>query len=204
MWPLSRAFLRERRSSYSTANAERLDRMSEAESKGYRPLIIPGGNFEKIGKALTADTTARRRKAVSGGLSYLGFCAGAFFAGASPYNGLSLTSGVRFPFYALEDQGIRQAAVGITTADAPPLEVYWKDGPQLTGWGEVLARYPDNTPAVVQGSFGKGWVVLSGVHAEAPENWRRGLAFTTPVAPSHAYAARLIDAALHRTLLPRH
>jgi hypothetical protein len=71
------------------------------------------------------------------------------------------------------------------------------------GWGEVLARYPDNTPAVVQGSFGKGWVVLTGVHAEAPESWRRDLAFTTPVAPSHAYA-RLIDAALHRTLLPRH
>ena len=111
---------------------------------------------------------------------------------------------MRFPFYALEDQGIRKAAVAITTADAPPLEVYWEDGPQLTGWGEVVARYPDNTAAVVQGSFGEGWVVLTGVHAEAPESWRRGLAFTTPVAPSHAYAARLIDAALHRTLLPRH
>jgi hypothetical protein len=56
----------------------------------------------------------------------------------------------------------------------------------------------------VQGSFGKGWVVLTSVHAEAPENWPRGLAFTTPVARTHAYAARLLDAALRRTLLPRH
>jgi glutamine amidotransferase-like uncharacterized protein len=198
------SILRERHSSYSTANSERLGAMSEAELKAYRLVIIPGGNFEEIGNALTADTTARLRTAVSSGLSYLGICAGAFFAGASPYNGLNLTSGVRFPFYALEDQGIRKAKVMITTADAPPLEVYWEDGPHLTGWGEVVARYANDTAAVVQGSFGKGWVVLTGVHPEAPESWRRDLAFTTPVAPSHAYAARLIDAALHRTLLPRH
>jgi hypothetical protein len=56
----------------------------------------------------------------------------------------------------------------------------------------------------VQGTFGQGWVVLTGVHAEAPESWRRDLAFTMPAAPSHAFAARLIDAALHRTPLPRH
>lgn len=197
------SLLRERRSRYSTANSERLAAMSEAELDAYRLVIIPGGNFEAIGNALTADTTARLRKAISSGLSYLGICAGAFFAGASPYNGLNLTSGVRFPFYALEDRGIRKAAVTITTADSPPLEVYWEDGPQLTGWGEVVARYPDNTAAVVQGPFGEGWVVLAGVHAEAPEIWRRDLAFTTPVAPSHAFATRLIDAALHRTPLPR-
>ena len=198
------SILRARHSSYSTASSERLGAMSDAELKAYRLVIIPGGNFEEIGNALTADTTASLRNAVRGGLSYLGICAGAFFAGASPYNGLNLTSGVRFPFYALEDQGIRKAAVAITTADTRPLEVYWEDGPQLTGWGEVVAKYPDHTAAVVQGSFGGGWVVLTGVHAEAPESWRRDLAFTTPVAPSHAYAARLIDAALHRTPLPGH
>ncbi len=197
------SILRERHWNYSTANSARLDAMSEAELKAYRLLIVPGGNFEEIGNALQADTTARVRNAVGSGLSYLGICAGAFFAGASPYNGLNLASGVRFPFYALEDQGIRKAPVVITTADGPTIEVYWEDGPQLTGWGEAVARYPDNTPAVVQGTFGQGWVVLTGVHAEAPESWRRGLAFTTPAAPSHAYAARLIDAALHRTPLRR-
>ena len=196
--------LRERRSSYSTATSERLNAMSESEFKAYGLLIVPGWNFEEIGNALTPDTTARLRNAVSSGVSYLGVCAGAFFAGASPYNGLNLTSGVRFPFYALEDQGIRRARVSISTADGPMLEAYWEDGPQLTGWGEVVARYPDRTPAVVQGAFGHGWVVLVGVHPEAPESWRRDLAFTTPTGPSLAYAARLIDAALHRTPLPRH
>ena len=81
--------------------------MSEAELEGYRLLICPGGNFEQIGKALTPDTTARLRKAVNGSMSYLGICAGAFFAGASPYNGLHLTSGIRLPFYSAV-QGLRE------------------------------------------------------------------------------------------------
>jgi glutamine amidotransferase-like uncharacterized protein len=178
--------------------------MSERELSAYRLLIVPGGNFEEIGNALLPKTTAKVRSAIGHGLNYLGICAGAFFAGASPCNGLDLTSGVRFPFYSLEDRGIRKSPVTITTADAQPLEVYWEDGPHLAGWGEVVARYPDNTAAVAQGTFGDGWVVLVGVHPEAPASWRHGLPFTAPVAPSHAYAARLIDAALHRTRLPRH
>jgi glutamine amidotransferase-like uncharacterized protein len=196
--------LRGRSLRYATADSEKLGAMSDAELKAHRLLIVPGGNFEQIGNALTAGTVAKLRHAIGGGLSYLGICAGAFFAGASPYNGLNLTSGVRFPFYALEHQGIRKAPVVISTADAPPLETYWEDGPQLTGWGEVVARYPDKMPAVVQGTFGDGWVVLTGIHAEAPESWRRDLAFTTSVDRSHAYASQLIDAALHRTPLPRH
>jgi glutamine amidotransferase-like uncharacterized protein len=137
-------------------------------------------------------------------LGYLGICAGAFFAGASPYNGLDLASGVRFPFYALEDRGIRKAPVDIATAGGPTLELYWEDGPQLSGWGEVVARYPDGTPAVVQGAFGSGWVILAGVHPEAPESWRGGMAFTTPASLGHAYAARLIDAALNGRRLPHY
>jgi glutamine amidotransferase-like uncharacterized protein len=196
--------LRDRSWRYALADSDELSAMSDAELKAHRLLIVPGGNFQEIGTALKTDTAAKLRNAVGGGLNYLGICAGAFFAGASPYNGLNLTSGVMFPFYALEHQGVRKAPVVISTADAPPVEVYWEDGPQLTGWGEVVARYPDRTPAVVQGTFGDGWVVLTGVHAEAPESWRRDLAFERPVGPGHAYAARLIEAALHRTPLPRH
>jgi glutamine amidotransferase-like uncharacterized protein len=196
------SILRESRVSYSTASSERLDAMSEAELKAYRLLVVPGGNFVHIGNGLAAGTTTRLRNAIGSGVGYLGICAGAFFAGASPYNGLNLTSDVRFPFYALEDRGIRKAPVTIATADGATLEVYWEDGPQLTGWGAVVARYPDRTPAVVQGAFGDGWVVLAGVHPEAPESWRRGMIFTTPARLSQAYAATLIDAALHRKPLP--
>jgi len=138
---------------------------------------------------------------VHGGLNYLGICAGAFFAGNSPYNGLNLTSGVRFPFYAAEARGVRKAAVQITIAGSSPLEQYWEDGPQLTGWGDVVARYTDGTPAVAQGKFGNGWVMLLGTHPEAPDSWRDGLSFNTSGTAARAYAATLITAALTATPL---
>ncbi|MDQ6943843.1 MAG: hypothetical protein M3169_15185, partial [Candidatus Eremiobacteraeota bacterium] len=76
-----------------------------------------------------------------------------------------------------------------------------EDGPQLTGWGEVVGKFSDGTPAIVEGSVGKGWVILSGIHAEAPATWRRGMKFNTPVSADTAYARTLIVAALNRETL---
>jgi glutamine amidotransferase-like uncharacterized protein len=193
---LSRAHLR-----FATADSQRLNEMSEAELRSYRLLIVPGGNFERIGNALTPTAAASVRNAVRGGLNYLGVCAGAFFAGDSPYNGLDLTSGVRFGFYSLEARGVRKAAVPISIAGSGTFDHYWEDGPQLSGWGDVAARYPDGAPAVVEGLSGAGWVVLVGVHPEAPDTWRRGLVFGSSVDQDNAYAATLIGAALAGTRL---
>ena len=186
---------------YSTVNSSRLNAMSESQLRKYRLLIVPGGNFIHLGNSLTPNTTANIRNAVQNGLNYLGICAGGFFAGNSGYNGLNLTSGVRFGFYSAENRGIRKAAVAITTAGSATLDHYWEDGPQFTGWGAVVGRYPDGTPAIVEGTSGSGWVVLTGVHPEAPAAWRRGMTFTTPVGVDNAYAATLIRAALNRSPL---
>jgi hypothetical protein len=51
---------------------------------------------------------------------------------------------------------------------------------------------------------GKGWVILSGVHPEAPANWRRGMNFTTPAKDDNAYAGKLLDAALQGTVFPHY
>ena len=179
-----------------------LNGMSESQLREYRLLIVPGGNFETIGKRLSAETSARIRNAINGGTNYFGICAGAFFAGKTSYNGLNLTGGVRFPFYDAENHGIRKAAVAISSAGQQTLDQYWEDGPQLTGWGSVVDRYPDGTPATVEHKFGEGWVILTGVHPEAPESWRRGMDFKTSLASDHAYAATLIRAALNRESLP--
>jgi glutamine amidotransferase-like uncharacterized protein len=186
---------------YTTANSRQLGAMTTPELQRYRLLIVPGGNFEQIGKSLTPAAVSNLRTAVHDGVNYLGICAGAFFAGSSPYNGLNLTSGVSFRFYAAEARGIRKAAVRITTAGASPVERYWEDGPQLSGWGEVVAKYDDGTPAVTQGKFGSGWIVLLGIHPEAPDNWRTGLPFTTSGAEARTYAATLTSAALNATPL---
>jgi hypothetical protein len=139
--------LEDKRLSYSTVNSSQLSAMSAEDLRGHRLLIIPGGNFEEMGNQLTANAAANIRGAVQDGMNYLGVCAGAFIAGNSPYNGLDLTSGVRFAFYSVENQGVRKMAVPIAGAGGPTLDQYWEDGPQLTGWGVAIAKYPDGTPA---------------------------------------------------------
>ena len=193
--------LTEHQFKYAVVNSDQLNAMAESVLANHRLLIVPGGNFEEIGHGLTPATTTMLRNAIRGGLNYLGICAGAFFAGDSPYNGLNLTSGVRFGFYAAESRGIRKAAVRIEMPDGRSFDQYWEDGPQLTGWGEVVARFPDGTPAVAQGAFGAGLILLAGIHAEASESWRQGMTFTTSAGVDNADAATLIDAALnHRRL----
>jgi hypothetical protein len=196
--------LEDRHLGYATVDSRQLNGMGESQLRGYRLLIIPGGNFLDIGNALTPETTSHIHNTVHGGLSYLGICAGAFLAGHGRYNSLNLTSGVPFGFYAAENRGIRKASVAIAAPGTPAVEHYWEDGPQLSGWGAVVGKYPDGTPAIVEGTSGKGWVILSGVHPEAPERWRRGMTFTSPADVDNAYAAKLIDAALHRTALPHY
>jgi glutamine amidotransferase-like uncharacterized protein len=188
--------------SYSTATSLQLNAMNGSQIRGYRLLIVPGGNFVDMGRSLTSSTTASIRRAVQSGLNYLGICGGGFLAGKSDYyNGLDLASGATFRFYSAEGRGIRKAAVSIAVAGGPSLDQYWEDGPQFTGWGAVVGKYPDGTPAIVEGASGNGWVVLTGVHPEAPASWRRGMTFATPATVDNAYAGTLVHAALNRVPL---
>jgi hypothetical protein len=109
---------------------------------------------------------------------------------------------VWFNFYADENKGIHVEPVEISFPSSAPLDVYWQDGPQLSGWGAVVAKFPDGTPAIVEGQSGKGIVVLTGVHLEAPESWRGSMTFTTPVSVDLAYAGTVIQATLNGTPLP--
>jgi glutamine amidotransferase-like uncharacterized protein len=187
---------------YSTTSSSQLNEISELQIRKYRLLIVPGGNFIDMGNSLTSHTAANIRNAVHNGLNYFGICAGGLLAGnSSYYNGFNLTSNVRFSFYSGESRGITKAAVLITVAGGSTLDQYWEDGPQFTGWGSVIGKYPDGTPAIVEGTFGSGWIILSGIHAEAPEDWRRRLNFTSPASADNAYAATLIRAALNRVSL---
>lgn len=197
------AILKDGHLNFSTVNSTQLNRMTASQISRYRLLIVPGGNFVQMGNSLTASTIANVPNAVNSGLNYLGMCAGGLLAGSfpAPYKSFNLSQGVKFGFYAAEAAGVRKAAVKIAVAEGPALDQYWEDGPQFTGWGEVVGKYPDGTPAIVEGQVGQGSVILSGVHPEAPVSWRRGLTFNTSVSADSAYAERLIIAALERTTL---
>lgn len=183
--------------SYDTADTVRLNAMSQDQLSAYRLLLIPGGNYQVMGRNLTAEAAERMRNAVHDGVNYLGICAGGILAGKADVNSLNLTSGVKFDFYAIVNGGIHKAVVPITFKDAPMVEHYWEDGPQFTGWGEIVSKYPDGTPAIVEGAFGKGRVVLCGVHPEAPDSWRKGMTFSTNAAAANQYMLTLVDAALN-------
>jgi glutamine amidotransferase-like uncharacterized protein len=182
-------------------NSVQLNELDTSLLKKYKLIIIPGGNFIDIGKSFTSETTKSIQKAVHQGLNYLGICAGGFLAGNTRNNSFNLTKDVQFKFYSAEDKGVRKMAVAITNADGTLIEQYWEDGPQFSGWGEVVSKYPDGTPATVQGSYGSGWVVLTGIHSEAPESWRKEFHFSTSIENSHKYAIRLINAALEKTAM---
>jgi len=186
---------------FELVNSAALNRLDTNQLKKHQLLIVPGGNFVDIGKNLTAATTHQIQMAIHQGLNYLGICAGGFLAGNTRNNSFDITNGVQFKFYSAEDKGTRKAALAITNADGAVIDQYWEDGPQFIGWGSVVSKYPDGTPATVQGSYGSGWMVLTGIHAEAPESWRKEFHFSTSIENSHAYATMLIKAALEKTAL---
>jgi glutamine amidotransferase-like uncharacterized protein len=196
------AILSSNKLSYATANSSQLDDMSQSQLASYKLFLVPGGNSITIGQGLTSTATNNVHNAVTlDGLHYLGICAGGFFGGYSEYNGLNLTSGVWFNFFEDYYEGIDKAAVEISAPNGSKLDQYWQEGPQFTGWGEIVGKYPNGTPAIVEGKSGKGWVILSGIHAEAPASWRIGMTFTTSVQADNAYASTLIEAALNGTTL---
>lgn len=186
---------------FALVNSDQLNRLDTTELKKYQLIIISGGNFIDIGKNLTEATSSTIQKSVHQGLNYLGICAGGFLAGNTRNNSFNIT-GVSFKFYSAEDKGIRKAAVAVTNADSTIIEHYWEDGPQFTGWGEVVSTYPDGTPATVQGHYGSGWLILTGIHPEAPESWRKEFHFSTSMELSHQYTAEMIRAALDKKPLP--
>jgi hypothetical protein len=189
---------------YDTADSGELNKMSEQQLLGYRLIIFPGGNYITMGDHLSAETTQRVRNAVQRGVHYLGICAGGILAGKAKYNSLDLASGVSFGFYEVVNHGIHKAAVPIACAETPVVEHYWEDGPQFSGWGLVVGKYPDGAPAIVEGAAGEGWVILCGVHPEAPESWRKGMSFSTTAGAAHEYAGTLVDAALNGRSLPHY
>ena len=190
---------------YKTANSSQLDAMSQSQLAAYKLFIVPGGDSIKIGNNLTSKATMNVRNAVAqNGLNYLGFCAGGFFGGFSKYNGLNLTSGVWFSLYADYYKGIHKEAVTISFPSGKKLDIYWQNGPDLSGWGSVVGKYPNGRAALTEGHWGNGFVLLSGVHPEAPANWRYGMNFNTPLDVDLAYAATLVTAAFNGTTLPHY
>ncbi len=170
-----------------TITSTQLDKMAKKELLEHPLIVFAGGNYIEMGNGLSSETTEKLRQAVAGGTNYLGICAGGLLAGNADCNSFNLTRGVKFGFYQSVNQNIHKDVVPIVDANSHSIEHYWEDGPQFSGWGDVVGKYPDETPAVVIGSFGEGCVVLCGVHPEAPASWCKNMPFSRhPMRPMNS------------------
>jgi len=139
--------------------------------------IQPGGDAIQLSGAISATKKALISDFISRGGKYLGFCAGAFFADqkvddANTVPGLGILPGVTQDY---------------TKEKAPMiLPMIWKGQLRYVYFEEGAAIYPNNQgshvnvvavyenfiPAVVTFKHGLGKAALSGVHPEAPSDWK--------------------------------
>jgi hypothetical protein len=188
---------------YSEVSASQMNCIQESNIAGrFKLILFPGGNSIDISAALNASALAAVHNAVTNdGVPYLGICAGDFMAGAwgsSSHKAFNLTNGVSFNVY---DHGAI-TGVPISFPKQATLDITLWDGPADKGWGSVVGKFSDGTPAIVEGKSGKGFVLLSGVHPEASlTGWCKGSACADNKLDV-AYAETLVNAALHSTPLP--
>jgi hypothetical protein len=116
------------------------------------------------------------RSFVDRGGHYLGFCLGAYLAGASPGYGLLPGDVDRYP---------GSPGAGCRSRGSVVLPVRWRDRPRLVyaqdppfvdldpagGPARVLGRYDNGLPAAVVAPFGRGAVGVVGPHPEAATDW---------------------------------
>lgn len=186
---------------YDLVNSSQLNAMPKSTLITYKLIVFPGGNSIDMGNSLTRKATSNVKSAVSYyGVSYVGFCAGAFMAESSTLYNVFNLAGTWFDFYnsSLIDM------VWTTFSDGSRRNlVYWQ-GPHLSKFGSVIARYPNGQSAIAQAKVGKGFVIVSGVHPEAPASWRVGMSSVDAdgVSADVSYAGTLIAAAFSKTMLP--
>lgn len=204
---------------YETASSSELNQMSVDEIANFAMIIWPGGYAGVASKSLSGQTRINVQKAIrERGVSFIGFCAGAFIAMNSP--SASPTEAPSYGFSILPNNGIlpefephahapsahdhdNESPIpeAITLQDGRTLDLVFYGGPYFPAAAEVLAKYKDGTPAIIQAKAGNAFVILSGPHPEAPASWVKS-SDRDGLDQDRAYAWQLIEAAYKRQALP--
>ncbi|RLI45810.1 hypothetical protein DRO69_04470 [Candidatus Bathyarchaeota archaeon] len=153
----------------------------------YSLIIVPGGWAWDYYIALTAEGAENLKEYVREGGGYIGICAGAYYAceliiwnnhtymipSAYPIGLINCTArGPRseYPWPACGDLEVKINLSNPFLKNLPETFVtYYCGGPEFLNLSkgiEVLAWYTDETPAIISAKYGKGLVVLMGVHLE--------------------------------------
>ncbi|WMJ68029.1 BPL-N domain-containing protein [Stenotrophomonas sp. 24(2023)] len=151
--------------------------VTEVTRERYVAYVQPGGGQDIQGAfaALGDAQAAAIGDFVEGGGRFIGLCMGAYLAGAS-YLGLlpqDLDAEAGRPGFPVH--GIDDAAVPVQW-NGRQESAFFQDGPYLPSAGaapgfRVIARYANGDLAAARYAHGKGVVVLTGPHPEAPPQW---------------------------------
>ncbi|HAR44193.1 MAG TPA: hypothetical protein DCS07_16435 [Bdellovibrionales bacterium] len=214
-WQSTEAILKTEGLSYDLANSAQLNAMNLATLTTYGMIIIPGGSGGTITSNLTPETRLRVRQAVREyGLGFVGFCAGAWVAVGPEAEtakiasyGLAIAKGSVLSLFTPGTPGgstPTAAMVPVTLPNSSKIRsLVWWGGPSTPEWANgVVARYQETgQPAISETFAGKGLVVISGPHPEAPLGWR-ATAGNDVDGLDYDIAVDMIRAALDKKPLP--
>jgi glutamine amidotransferase-like uncharacterized protein len=141
----------------------------------------PGGNAITVAQKIGKEGLALIRNFVRNGGAYVGFCAGAFLAD-STVDDPETIKGLGILPVGTADYPIDSEPAGI------PLRMNWNGqwrtlyfegggyflthGVNRTSDYTVFAWFPNGDAAALETAYGRGGVVVTGAHPEAPEKWK--------------------------------
>ncbi len=142
--------------------------------------VQPGGHSKQVLQAMTVQMVDSLRAFVKQGGGYVGFCAGAFasteYVGTTGYLGYDLLPGSTKVY-----KSKRVADIIPIKWNGKIRQMYWEGGPYLYALprlgtdasnAEPIAYYPNGQIAAARALYGKGKVFVTGMHPEAPQDWR--------------------------------
>lgn len=193
---------------YQEATSAQLDAMSAQDMATFGVIYIPGGEGGTEAGNTLPQTHANLRTAVQQlGVSYVGFCAGAFVAVApAPTNGgdvsygFGVVDGPVLDYYTGPgtDQTYEQTLESYP--DGTTENILWYGGPVTPEIG-VIARYPTGDAAISEIWSGKGLVLIGGVHPDLSQASLDALG-VSPDTSAQDIAWKVFQAALTQTPLP--
>lgn len=193
---------------YQEADSAQLDAMSAQDMATFGVIYIPGGEGGTEAGDTAPQTHANLRTAVQQlGVSYVGFCAGAFVAVApAPTNGgdvsygFGVVDGPILDYYTGPGSDQTYAQTLESYPDGTTENILWYGGPVTPPIG-VVARYPTGDPAISEIWSGKGLVLIGGVHPDLSQGSLDALG-VVPDTPAQDIAWKIFQAALTQQPLP--
>ncbi len=193
---------------YQEATSAQLDAMSAQDMATFGVIYIPGGEGGTEAGDTLPQTHANLRTAVQQlGVSYVGFCAGAFVAvapaptgGGDVSYGFGVVDGPVLDYYTGpgSDQTYEQTLESYP--DGTTENILWSAG-RVTPATGVSARYPTGAPASSEMWSGKGLVLIGGVHPDLSQASLDDLG-VSPDTPAQDIAWKIFQAALTQQPLP--